>query len=177
MFYKILKATMFYLIDEKDGWNKEFILVNAVNLTSIVVQTGTGNFNLTFTHKSEENSFSYKPQEILNVDNIIRNIVNLTECSYNNNFLALTDIGNIEIITKRFGKNSELLSKISTFLININDIQLIYKDNKKYIVATEKENFPIKESPKEVFDMIQRKIVVNLSTNSVENKLELRSRL
>lgn len=168
---------MFYLIDEKDGWTEEGILVNSSNLTSIVVQTGKGNFDLVFTYKSKENSFDFNPQEIFNVDNIIRNVVNLSECSYNNNFIAFTDVSNIEIIIERFGPNSELLSKIGTFLLNINDIQLIYKDDEGYIIATEEQNFNIKDSPKEVFDMIQKKIVVNLPINSVENKLELRNRL
>lgn len=168
---------MFYLINEKDGLSGDGILVNALNLKCIHVSTSSKRFDINFKHKTEEKSFSYSPEEIFNVDNLIQNISQLTNIEYSNNFIVLTDIENIKYINENFQKKLYLHNKVITILMNINEIELVYNDKGHYILSTCYRDFHIKESPEEVFCLIKNKIVHNLTTNSVENKLQIKHRL
>lgn len=150
---------MFYLINEKDKFYDGSILVNALNLKTIEVCTGDDSYDLIFTHHNDDTLFSFKPEELFNVDQVIHNISELKPPVYSNHFIVVTDIGNIENIEERFGSQSDLMHKATTILININDINLAYQNNNEFILDTSNKNFSIKESPEEIFNLIQFKIV------------------
>lgn len=96
-------------------------------------------------------------------------------------FIALTDIENRDSINKRYGTQSILHNKASTLLINIEDISIVSESKQHYCLHTHNQKFTIKESPKEVFDIISQKIIVPQQMvsqqQSVLNKLELKHKL
>lgn len=172
---------MFYLITQDLGIHGESMLINTISLKSIEVSTGDKYFDLIVTHYNDINKFSFKPENLINVDNIISDITQLKTCSYINNFIALTDIENRDTINKQYGTQSILHNKASTLLINIEDISIVSESKKHYCLHTHNQKFIIKESPKEVFDIISQKIIVPQQMvsqqQSVLNKLELKHKL
>lgn len=152
---------MFYLINQKDGLFDQNILVNALNLKSIEVSTGgdDDNYDVIFTHLDDDTTFSFEPESIFNVDQVIHEISQLKPPVYFNNFIVVTDIDNIDNIQDRFGHNSQLMGKATTILININDINLVYEEDNQFILNTHHKNFTIQESPEDVLNLIKFKII------------------
>lgn len=172
---------MFYLIDEKDGLYGQKILFNADNLKSLEVTTGKNGFNLCFNFQNETQSFSFDPEKIPNVNQIIENIVQMSEQTYSNKFIVLKDIQNVRTISGRFGRNSHILDHATSILINIHEIGLVYEHEGEYVMTIDVKNFAIAESPEKVFHMIQSKTLENNKTNVSDifsdNKIGLRQRL
>lgn len=171
---------MFYLINDKDGLFKESILVNAMNLKSLEVTTATDDddFDVKFTHKGQEDEtvFGYNDNEIFNVDSVISKIASMKKWQFDNPFIILTDIENVNTIIENFGSNSKLLSKMTTILINIHDIGLVYEDEDEFILTTAHKNFTISESPEEVLQLIEAKLSITEiptldSKQIIKNKL------
>ena len=152
---------MFYLINEKDGLFGEMVLVNAINLQSLEVETDNDKeeSEVIFRHKHDENSISFDSNNIFNVNKVINNIADMKQWYFENPYIVLSDIENVENIQHVFGKNSELCSKLSTILINIYDIGLVYEEDGQYILTTPEKNFTIGESPEEVLSFIKEKII------------------
>lgn len=173
---------MFYLISKKDGCNQD-ILINGLNLKSIEVSTGDKkSWNLVITHQDGEMSeFGFKPEEIFDVSNVLRNIASIHQNKLINPFIVLTDIDNVEEAIDRFGKNSSIPNKVSSILVNIEDIQIAYlDDDDNFILSTNSDNFTVKESPQLIYDLICEKIIpldFNEANRSVEQKLGIKNRL
>lgn len=162
---------MFYLMDKKDGLHEGSILINTASLKSLEVTTGKGNYCICFNFKGEEQLFSFKPQDLPDIADVIDYISQNPEPEYFNHFIKVTDSENVKGISNRFGKNSDILTKASFILININEIGLVYQNEEGYILTTDTKNYHISESPKEVFDMIQSKMIKNDFTNPIESAL------
>lgn len=168
---------MFYLINQKDGLFDQSILVNGLNLKSIEVSTGDDNYDVIFTHLDDDNTtFSFVPESIFNVDQVIHEISQLKPPVYFNDFIVVTDIDNIENIQDRFGHNSQILGKATTILININEINLVYEENDQFIINTSHKNFTIQESPEAVLNLIKFKIVPE-ETPVLDSKTQWKTKL
>lgn len=68
---------MFYLITQDLGIHGESMLINTISLKSIEVSTGDKYFDLIVTHYNDINKFSFKPENLINVDTIISDITQL----------------------------------------------------------------------------------------------------
>lgn len=167
---------MFYLIDEKDGLFGEKILVNALNLKGIEIITGDEDYSVRFSHKDDEKFFTFDPNHIFNVNQVITEIANHSSVQYNNNFLVVTDLENINSISSRFGHFSNIIHKTSKILININDFGMVYEDDGTYVITTAEKNMTIQESPEEVYQQLLAKIVT-VEHNTVDNKTKWKTTL
>ena len=165
---------MFYLIDEKDEFFNGKLLVNALNLETIEVATN-GKPEVVFRHFNDENMFAFNESELFNVDEVIQNISELTPEQYSNPFIVVTDQQNIDF----YSHDSKIRKKVSKILVNIESIGIVYEKDYEYILTTKNQNFTIKESPEEVFFLIQEKIINNNlnNTDSVESKSSLKHKM
>lgn len=160
---------MFYLIDEKDGLFNQKILVNSNNLKSIETVTGQ-KFSVRFSHANEENLFVFEPKDIFDVDNVITEIAQQQPVTFKNDFIVVTDIENIQNISKLLGEFSPVINKASKILINIHDLGLVYEKEGKYIITTSGKNITIEESPELIYQQLMHKIIKPESSNDIKSQ-------
>lgn len=150
---------MFYLIEEKDDLFEQKILVNGMNLKSIEVITGDNDYSVVFTHNDDDTSFDFEPNSLFDVNQVISELASQKPIEYNNPFIVVTDLDNINSISNRFGHFSPIISKASKILVNIYDFGLVFEKEGKYIISTATKNITIQESPEEVYQQLVSKII------------------
>lgn len=166
---------MFYLINEKDELFGEMVLVNAMSLQSLEVETeeDKSELDVIFRHNNDENSFTFSGDNIFNVNKVIQNIAEMKAWHFENPYIVLNDIENTQNISHVFGKHSELHSKVSTILVNLYEIGLVYEEDGQYILTTSEKDFTIKESPEEVFNLIREKVIFPEQADNKQFKHQL----
>lgn len=92
---------------------------------------------------------------------------------FENPYIVLNDIENTQNISHVFGKHSELHSKVSTILVNLYEIGLVYEEDGQYILTTSEKDFTIKESPEEVFNLIREKVIFPEQADNKQFKHQL----
>lgn len=158
---------MFYLVNEKNNLSNESILINAHNLEAMeTVTESRDDLELTFHFANETFSFSFNENNFPHADQIIQEISELTPKAYTTPFIVLTDIENINTF-KELNFNPKILKKAISILVKINDIYLVCEKDNEYYLHTSQLKLTIKESPEEVFKLIQFHIQ---QENSVLNK-------
>lgn len=148
---------MFYLIDEKDGLLDKKFLVNINTLLFLETSTSkSDSVELAFHFLSKEDlRFPYKKDNCLNVNALIKTLSEIQEVQYKNKHIALTDVDNF----KSFKRAQFYLHKFSDVLVHLESIFFAYEKDGFTFVLTEHYNLKVKESPEEIFAIIQNKIL------------------
>lgn len=149
---------MFYLIDEKDGLLDKKFLVNINTLLFLETSTSkskSDSVELAFHFVKEDLRFPYKKDNCLNVNALIKTLSEIQEVQYKNKHICLTDIDNFESLKRE----QFYLHKFSDVLVHLESIFFAYEKDGFTFVLTEQYNLKVKESPEEIFAIIQNKIL------------------
>lgn len=154
---------MFYLIDDKDGVNfpNDYMLVNTklLKMLEVTIEKNAKNIEMAFcfSSKSSENDvFTIDKDGRFNTNQIMENLSRVTAQKYDNALIVLQDTQNINQL-----KNHQFyLHKFSNILINLDNICLVYTNvENENIIVTLQKTISIQQTPQQVFDMIQSKVI------------------
>lgn len=154
---------MFYLIDDKDGITlpDDYMLVNINLLQMLEVNMEKGGKSLGiefyFSESSKDSEvFTINKDGDFNTNQIMKNLSQAIPQKYDKNFILLQDSHNINCLQN----NQFYLHKFSNILIKLDNIFLIYTNNdKENIIVTAQKRFSIEETPQQVFDIIQSRVI------------------
>lgn len=148
---------MFYLIDEKDGLLDKKFLVNINTLLFLETSTSkSDSVELAFHFLNKEDlRFPYKKDNCLNVNALIKTLSEIPEVQYKNKHICLTDVDNFDSLKRE----QFYLHKFSDVLVHLESILFAYLKDGSTFILTEYYNFKVKESPEEIFAIIQNKIL------------------